>query len=142
MLDEEKVKLMAEIAIYEKNQHQNLKRVGNYFKRDYIGGHLLKSFVIYQVGFLCVAGVGFLYHAEEVLSDLNLEMWAQILKNWGTVYAAGLLVYLFITRQLYKKRYEKAERAMRLYTAKLKRLERRYEFQARTEELMKGEQQP
>ena len=42
--------------------------------------------------------------------------------------------------RLYKKRYEKAARVLRLYIAKLKRLERRYEFQDKTKELAKGEQ--
>ena len=138
MLNEEKVKLMAEIALYEKKQREQLKRAGNYFKRDYVSSHLLKSFLIYTMGFLCIMGTAFLYQAEKILANLNLEEWDELLRPWVMAYLIGLFGYLFLVRRIYKIRYEKAARSMRLYIAKLKRLERRYEFQEKTKELTKG----
>ncbi|MDO4324906.1 MAG: hypothetical protein Q4E24_02530 [bacterium] len=138
MLNEEKVKLMAEIALYEKQQHEQLKRAGNYFRQDYISSHLLKSFIIYTIGFVCIMGTAFLYQAEEILTNLNLEEWDELLKPWGIAYLIGLLGYLFFVHRTYKIRYNRAARVMRLYIAKLKRLERRYEFQEKSKELAKG----
>ena len=42
-----------------------------------------------------------------------------------------------MTFLVYRKRYEYARRGMKVYVAKLKRLEKRYEFQSRTKELTK-----
>ena len=53
------------------------------------------------------------------------------------LYGAGLAVYLLITFLVYRKRYEYARRGMKVYVAKLKRLEKRYEFQSRSKELTK-----
>ena len=139
MLDEEKVKLMAEIAVYEKKQHHELKLVGNYFKSDYVGGHMLKSVIAYTVGFGCVLGIVFIYQADAILQNLSFEGVDTTLILWGAMYVVGLLAYLLLVRKIYKKRYEKAARVTRLYIAKLKRLERRYEFQEKKKELSKGE---
>lgn len=140
MLDEEKVKLMAEIAIYEKKQRQELRRAGNFFKDDYIRGHMFKSFLIYNMGFLCLIGIVFMYQAEAILANMTLDGIDTALIGWIVGYLAGLFVYLLLIHGLYKRRYEKAARVLRLYIAKLKRLERRYEFQDKTKELAKGEQ--
>lgn len=140
MLDEERVKLMAEIAVYEKKQHRELKMAGNYFQSDYVGSHMLKSFVIYTMGFCCVLGILFVYRADTILENLSFDGWESSLFLCGGIYLAGLFSYLLLVKNLYKKRYEKAARAMRLYIAKLKRLERRYEFQEKKKELAKGEQ--
>lgn len=140
MLDEEKVKLMAEIAIYEKKQRQELRRAGNFFKDDYIRGHMFKSFLIYNMGFLCLIGIIFMYQAEAILANMDLDGIDTTLIIWILGYLVGLLLYFLLIHRLYKKRYEKAARVLRLYIAKLKRLERRYEFQDKTKELAKGEQ--
>lgn len=52
-------------------------------------------------------------------------------------YAAGLVLYLVITWLVYRRRYEYSKRGMKVYVAKLKRLEKRYEFQNRAKELSK-----
>ena len=44
---------------------------------------------------------------------------------------------VLITFLVYRKRYEYARRGMKVYVAKLKRLEKRYEFQGRSKELTK-----
>ena len=47
-------------------------------------------------------------------------------------YLVGLAVYLLIAGVVYWRRYEYARRGMKVYTAKLKRLEKRYEQQGKT----------
>ena len=52
-------------------------------------------------------------------------------------YGIGLLIYLAITFYISKKRYSYASRGLKMYVAKLKRLEKRYEFNNKTKELVK-----
>lgn len=58
-------------------------------------------------------------------------------KAGAVLYVAGLVLYLIITWIVSSKRYEYARRGMRVYIAKLKRLEKRYDVQNRTRELTK-----
>ena len=46
-------------------------------------------------------------------------------------YLVGLAVYLLIAGVVYWRRYEYASRGMKVYVAKLKRLEKRYEMQGK-----------
>ncbi|HIT64256.1 MAG TPA: hypothetical protein IAC37_07410, partial [Candidatus Ventrimonas merdavium] len=78
-----------------------------------------------------------LYHLERLLNAIDLDEVIGLAKTAGLLYLAGLAVYLFVTFLVYRKRYEYARRGMKVYVAKLKRLEKRYEFQSRTKELTK-----
>lgn len=56
----------------------------------------------------------------------------------GIIYAAGLAVYLGISIYIYMKRYEYASRGMKVYLAKLKRLDKRYDGNTRSIKRIKG----
>lgn len=71
------------------------------------------------------------------MNAMNLDEVIVIARQGGILYVIGLLVYLVITFRVYQKRYEYAKRGMKVYVAKLKRLEKRYEFQNRSKELTK-----
>ena len=51
MLNEEKVGAMTELAIFEKNEGRKIFPINRYFKRDYVGGQMFRSFFGYSVTF-------------------------------------------------------------------------------------------
>ena len=75
---------------------------------------------------------------DRLLSTADLEEFMGLGATAGIWYAAGLVIYLLVTRNIYARRYDEAARAVRVYTAKLRRLKKRYEFQNRKKELTKG----
>ena len=125
MLNEDKLKLMTSIAMFEKREGKAIFPANRYFKNDYISSRMLRSFFSYSFCYLLCLLIWVLYSMERILNTINLEE------------AAGLAVYLLITFLVYRKRYEYARRGMKVYVAKLKRLEKRYEFQSRSKELTK-----
>ena len=62
---------------------------------------------------------------------------AEFIRTGAVLYVTGLILYLIITWFVSSRRYEYARRSMRVYIAKLKRLEKRYDVQNRTRELTK-----
>ena len=44
MLNEEKVRYMTELAIFEKNQGKEIFSINRYFKSDYVGIQMFRSF--------------------------------------------------------------------------------------------------
>lgn len=137
MLNEDKIKLMNEIAMFEKRGRKDIFPVNRYFCGDYISGRMLRSFFSYTVCYILFALVWGLYNMERLLNALNLDEMIVLGKEAVCFYVIGLLVYLLITFLVYRKRYEYAKRGMKVYLAKLKRLEKRYEFQSRAKELTK-----
>ena len=74
---------------------------------------------------------------EQLLNTMNLDTVVKAAKTGAVFYIIGLIIYLIITWFVSSRRYEYARRGMRVYIAKLKRLEKRYDVQTRTRELTK-----
>ena len=49
MLNEEKVRYMTELAIFEKNQGKEIFSINRYFKSDYVGIQMFRSFFGYSI---------------------------------------------------------------------------------------------
>ena len=126
MLNEEKIRLMTGIAMFEKKAEKDVFPVTRYFKSDYVGGRLLRSFVIYTVA--CVIGLAFwiLYQIDDILNTMDLKVLWSSEKYLVILYAAGLSLYLMITYHVYAERYDVAAKNMKIYQAKLRRLEKKY----------------
>ena len=98
---------------------------------------MFRSFFSYTICYLLCAVTWVLYHMEQLLNTLDISEVVGTGKYAVTLYVSGLVLYLAITWLVYRKRYEYARRGMKIYVAKLKRLEKRYEFQNRARELSK-----
>ncbi len=137
MLNEDKIKLMTGIAMFEKREGRRIFTVNRYFRGDYISSRLFRAFFAYTFCYLLCCVIWFLYSSQRLLNMLDVGEAVQIGKEGAVLYLAGLLIYLVITFFVYRRRYEYAKRGMKVYMSKLKRLEKRYEFQSRAKELTK-----
>lgn len=137
MLNEEKIKLMTGIAMFEKKEGKRIFPLNCYFKSDYIGKHLFGAFFGYTLCFILGAVLWVLYHLEMLLDSAGMELFFSLGRRFGLIYLLGLILYLLITAMVCWKRYEYASGGMRVYIAKLKRLEKRYEYQNKVKEMSK-----
>lgn len=137
MLNEDKIKLMTGIAMFEKKEGKRIFQANRYFRGDYISSRMLRSFFSYTFCYILCVVLWILYSIERLLNAMNLDEIITAGKAAGFLYVGGLVLYLLITFFVYRKRYEYARRGMKVYVAKLKRLEKRYEFSNRTKELTK-----
>lgn len=137
MLNEDKMKLMTGIAMFEKREGKRIFPANKYFRGDYISLHIFRSFFLYTFCYALCVGVWILYHAEQLLGSLDLDMLVGDIRKGILYYILGLIPYLILTGIVYGRRYEYARRGMEVYLAKLKRLSHRYEFQNRAKEMTK-----
>lgn len=137
MLNEDKIKLMSSIALFEKKEGKKIFPINRYFKSDYISSHMIRSFITYT--FCSVIGImiWLVYNIEEFFNSLNTDELLQIGYKAGTLYLIGLIVYELITFYIYNMRYERAKRGTKQYTNKLRRLLKRYENQNKSRSLAK-----
>ncbi len=135
MLNEDKIKLMTGIAMFEKREGKRIFPVNRYFRSDYISRYMFRSFFSYTICYLLCAMIWVLYYMERLLNTLDIGELIEAGKYAVFFYVSGLFLYLIITWLVYRKRYEYSKRGMKVYVAKLKRLEKRYEFQNRAREL-------
>lgn len=137
MINVDKVKLMTGIAMYEKKEGKKIFPVTRFFKGDYVGSHLLYAFFAHMFCFALCAAVWVMYNSEQLLAVMSIDELAAMAKAGCAVYVVSLTAYLVVTGIVYSKRYSCARRGMKVYLAKLKRLERQYEHEDRTKELTK-----
>ena len=126
MLSEEKIKIMTNLAMFEKKEGNRIFPVNRYFKSDYISSKLLRSFFSYTLSFLLGIVLWVLCDIEKWLNVMWIESLIELGMKVGAIYLAGLVVYLIISLCIYARRYDYASRGMKVYMAKLKRLDKRY----------------
>lgn len=137
MLNEDKIRLMNEIATFEKKGSRDIFPVNRYFRGDFISSRMMRSFLSYTICFILCALICVLYNMEQFLGTVNLDGLTGVGRKAVLLYISGMVIYQLITWIVYRRRYEYAKRGMKVYVAKLKRLEKRYEFQNRAKELTK-----
>ena len=131
MLNEDKLKLMTSLALFEKAEDKRLTLVKRYYKSDYISKGLLRSFLGYNFCWAIGLAMMILCRLNEILAAVTLAEFTGFFAGYISWYLIGLAVYLIITFCVYYRRYTYAARGMKVYLSKMKRLEKRYEFQDR-----------
>ena len=118
MLNEEKIRLMTGIAMFEKKMMKESIPANRYFKSDYVGSHLIRSFIAYSLTVCLCLVLWVLYRFDDLISlGVRLVFY----------YAAGLLAYLVVTWKIYSRRYDEAAGRLKIYQAKLRRLDKKYD---------------
>ena len=63
MINEEKVKIMNRLAMYEKRGGKKYLPVSRYYRSDYIGLALIKNFFLVTIGYALVLAAVALYYS-------------------------------------------------------------------------------
>ena len=126
MINEEKVKLMTKIAMYEQGKGKKYLPVSKYYRSDYIGLALIKNFFLVTIGYvLVVAGVG-VYFGEYLLENIHkmnlIAMGVYILIG----YVIALVGYSVVTYIQYSVKYYRAKKSVRQYYSELTELSKIY----------------
>ena len=117
MINEEKVKIMTKLAMYEKGKGRKYLPVSRYYRSDYIGLALIKNF------FLVTIAVYFGEYLLENIHKMNLvALGAYIIIGYLVV----LIVYSVLTYIQYSVKYYRAKKSVREYYSQLTSLSKIY----------------
>ena len=127
MINEEKVKVMNKLAMYECCEGKKYLPISKFYRSDQIGLALIKNFFLVTIGYsLVLAGIAVYF------SDFLLENAHRIdLIALGFYVVAGYLIvllsYSFLTYIQYTVRYYKAKKSVKKYYMILTQLGKMYE---------------
>ena len=131
MINEEKVKIMDRLALYEKQEGRKYLPVSKYYRSDYIGLAMFRNFFLASIAYLVILLLVGAYFAEflaESLHTLNIA-WSGILIVVGYLVTIG--VYSAVTYTIHSIRYGRAKKGVAAYERKLGELEALYEEEER-----------
>jgi hypothetical protein len=124
MLNEEKIKLMTKLAMYEKHTGKKTMRIAKYFRSDYISWNMIKTALAVTVAYALMIGLWLAYHVEEYMGELYSLNYIGLLRGIVEQYVIILVCYMVIAYLVYSIKYAFAMRSIRRYDGNLKRLKR------------------
>ncbi|MCI9541876.1 MAG: hypothetical protein HFG39_12710 [Lachnospiraceae bacterium] len=122
MLNEDKVKLMARMAMYEKKKGKKIMKMTKYFQGDYVSWNMIKTAIAATVAYLIVAACWALYHLEYLMENLYTLDFADLIKKFLTYYVVLLVGYLVLSYTIYSIKYSVSMKSLKRFRANLKKV--------------------
>ncbi len=129
MLNENKVKMMTKMAIYEKNEGKRMLKMSRYYKGDFVTLGILKSIIASTLAFAVIVIFFALCNMEKIVSEVNTMDYTLIAKKIGTYYIIFLVVFSIIAGIVNAYQYDKSRAGLKKYLSRLNKLERFYNNQ-------------
>ena len=129
MVNEDRVKLMARMAAYEKEEHKKNKMIVSFFRSDYISMQMLKTVVCTTIAFAVMFGLYVLYDFELFMKEIYRMDMFEFIKSVIVIYGIFLAVMLVVTYVLSLYQYNKALQNTKRYYTNLKKLSCIYDKQ-------------
>ena len=126
MLNEEKVKVMNRLAMYEKTKGRKYLPVSKYYRSDYIGLALIKNFFLVTIGYcLILAGIA-AYFGEYLIDNIHKMNLVMLGAYVVAGYVAVLVLYSVLTYVQYTVKYSRAKKSVKVYYEMLTQLSKIY----------------
>ena len=126
MLNEEKIKIMNKLAMYEQGEGKKYLPVSRYYRRDYIGLALIKNFFLVTIGYcLILAGIA-AYFGEYLVDNIHKMDLVAVGRNAVIGYVVVLVVFSVATYIQYSVKYHKAKKSVKEYYQELTQLNKIY----------------
>lgn len=126
MINEEKVKIMTNLAMYEQGKGKKYLPVSKYYRSDYIGLALIKNFFLVTIGYCLIITAVAVYFGEYLLENIH-KMNLVLVGIYIIVgYLIVLVVYSILTYIQYSVQYYRAKKSVREYYSQLTELNKIY----------------
>ncbi len=129
MLNENKVKMMTKMAIYEKNEGKKMLRNARYYKGDYVALAALKSTIATTLAFIIIVIMIAISNTETIIKQINSMDYAALGRKIAGYYIISLIIYAIISGVYSAYQYDKSRSGIKKYFMRLNKLERFYNGQ-------------
>lgn len=120
MVNEERVKQLYKIAIYEQREEKEHYQTGLYYRSDYIGKEIVKSFFTGSIAYLIMVALWVMSNLDLVMHQINTLEIIDTVVTAIILYVLFLTVYLFVTALVYYVRYKGSKKKLDVYVGDLK----------------------
>ena len=122
MLNEEKIRLMTRLTVYEDGLGVRDNRTGEYFRNDYVLWELVGSFISGTLAWGICAAVYCGYFFEEIFFSVYEDTLGPFLHLAATSYISFIIFFLLVTLLIYYRRSAAFTRRRRMYGQDLEEL--------------------
>lgn len=127
MVNEDRVKKLYKVAVYEQNEEKEHRQAGLYYRSDYIGKEVVKSFFTGTFAYLIIVLLWMMSNWSLVMYQINTLEITDTIVRILVLYVFFMAIYLFATAVIYYLRYKNSERKLNGYIADLKSVQKMFE---------------
>lgn len=127
MVNEDRVKKLYKVAVYEQKEEKEHRQAGLYYRSDYIGKEVVKSFFTGSFAYLIIVVLWMMSNWSLVLYQINTLEITDTLIRVLVFYVIFMAIYLFVTAVIYYFRYKHSKQKLNGYLADLKTVQRMFE---------------
>ena len=120
MVNEDHVKQLYKIAVYEQNEEKEHRETGLFYRSDYIGKEIVKSFFTGSFAYAILAILWVISNLDLVLYQINTLEIIDTAFVMLALYLLFLAIYLFATAMVYYYRYKHSKKKLDAYVTNLK----------------------
>ncbi len=122
MIDENKVRLMTKIAIYEKKEENRNLIISKFYKSDYVRYNVLKTLIATTVAFWAIIGAYVFIKFDDLLAKVSDVDYFDVMYKLLGAYVFVCLGFFFFAQIVYSYRYSMAKPGLIKYNVNLKKL--------------------
>lgn len=127
MINEERVKELYHMAVYDDHKSKADCQMGQYYMWDYVCKELVKSFFTGSIAFVLLVVLWGMSDVETITAVINSLEIVDLAIRIGVLYIGFLAIYLFITLLVYCFRYVYGRKKLRQYAGHLKKVQKMYQ---------------
>lgn len=123
MLNQDKVRLMTRLAIFEEaDEGKGALKISKYYKHDYVRWEIIKTILSVTVGYLLVLALVALYFSEYLIANAVLLDYRSLGMRILGIYLVLLVFYVSCALVGYSYKYGRERKNLVRYYKSLKRL--------------------
>lgn len=120
MVNEDRVKQLYKIAVYEQNEEKEHRQAGQFYRSDYIGKEVVKSFFAGSFAYMIMVALWGISNWDLVMHQINTLEIVDTFVVVVVIYILFMMAYIFITALIYYYRYKHSKKRLDAYVHELK----------------------
>ena len=120
MVNEERIKQLFKIAVYEQTEEKEHREAGQFYRSDYIGKEVVKSFFTGSIAYALMAALWAISNWDMVMHQINTLEIIDTFVAMVVIYIIFLAGYIFVTALVYYNRYKRSKKKLDGYIQNLK----------------------
>lgn len=126
MINEERVRELYQMAVYDQHEDKKCHPMGEYYIWDYVGKELVKSFFSGTIAFGLLVALWVIGDMTATIAFINSADLANLVIRFLLLYVGFMAIYLLVTVFVYSIRYAEGRRELRKYIGHLKKVRKMY----------------
>lgn len=93
MLDERKVKLMTQLALYDQTQGKEDFKISEYYRKDYAGVHILYTVLWVTIGYIAVWAIAMIAGLDTLMEKMSTALLITLVRGSCRICGSSCVLY-------------------------------------------------